>query len=542
MERGTVVDYMRVHPFDVSETCEMVCGSPIQVQKSSASDVSPQICGIASGLAYIHERSIVHADLKGNNILVSHDGRPLISDFGLSISDASTSLAATTNHGEKGTARWMAKELHWNPSAVSFDPRHTANTDIWAFGMVICELLTGKVPYAWIDNNQVASAISSGVLPQEPELRDSESSEILRALWLIARECWHDLPSQRPSAVLIRDRTKAISTKTQRAFRASNALDGQNTTPYIMGDVFSALKGFDLNGLIQDIEDIPFALGSTCDIFRARSSRHKKSVAVKRIRGFLVKNASYAKDLGVRVRLWSRLEHPNVLPFLGFSLEGTMAIPNIVSEYMKNGTMREYMRDRPFVAHEMCAMIYELAKGLEYLHTEQQIVHSDLKGSSILISDDGKPLIAGLLSCTYTPDSSIYLSDLESTIQGVDGTLRWMAKELLWDHPDRATASARYTTQTDMWAFGMIICELLTREVPFANLVPYGSATRNEPQILKVILDGILPEAPDLDQFENNAVFRALWSIARKCWNDVSSRRPSARDVLNGLEFFVNDL
>ena len=83
--------------------------------------------------------------------------------------------------------------------------------------------------------------------------------------------------------------------------------------------------------------------------------------------------------------------------------------------------------------------------------------------------------------------------------------------------------------------------ELFTREVPFANLVPYGSATRNEPQILKVILDGNLPEAPNFDRFENSAVFRALWSIARKCWNDDPSKRPSARDVMNGLEFFVDD-
>lgn len=83
--------------------------------------------------------------------------------------------------------------------------------------------------------------------------------------------------------------------------------------------------------------------------------------------------------------------------------------------------------------------------------------------------------------------------------------------------------------------------ELLTREVPYGNLVPYASAARNEPKILKVLLDGFLPEAPNFNDFENSAIFRALWSIARKCWNEISSRGPSARDVLNGLEFFVND-
>lgn len=55
------------------------------------------------------------------------------------------------------------------------------------------------------------------------------------------------------------------------------------------------LKEINLAGSIHDIEDIPFALGSTCDVLRARSAKHNKSVVVKRIRGFLVQDASYAK-------------------------------------------------------------------------------------------------------------------------------------------------------------------------------------------------------------------------------------------------------
>lgn len=59
----------------------------------------------------------------------------------------------------------------------------------------------------------------------------------------------------------------------------------------------------------------------------------------------------------MRVRLWSKLDHPNVLPLLGFFLEGPMMIPNLVSEWMRNGTVREYMRNRPFVAREMCTLV-----------------------------------------------------------------------------------------------------------------------------------------------------------------------------------------
>ena len=76
--------------------------------------------------------------LHQSNILVSDDGRPLLADFGLSVSTSSTSLAATTYHGQKGSLRWMAKELHSNSTDDGLEnPKHTRMTDIWALGMVI---------------------------------------------------------------------------------------------------------------------------------------------------------------------------------------------------------------------------------------------------------------------------------------------------------------------------------------------------------------------------------------------------------------------
>lgn len=77
--------------------------------------------------------------------------------------------------------------------------------------------------------------------------------------------------------------------------RKSDAVVRKEIAPYSMGESFRTLEEINLAGLIHDIEDIPFALGSTCDILRANSSKHKKTVVVKRIRGFLVQDTSYAK-------------------------------------------------------------------------------------------------------------------------------------------------------------------------------------------------------------------------------------------------------
>lgn len=67
---------------------------------------------------------------------MSDDGRPLISGFGLSASISSASLQETTGDALGGSIRWMAREL-LTPS-IFFTARHTKETDMWAFGVVIC--------------------------------------------------------------------------------------------------------------------------------------------------------------------------------------------------------------------------------------------------------------------------------------------------------------------------------------------------------------------------------------------------------------------
>jgi len=112
MENGALPDYTKRGRFDAHETCKI-------------------IYGIASGLhCILHEHCMVHADLKGSNILVSNSGEPMLADFGLSVSSTSTSLSATTCHGEKGLLRWMAKELRINSSQISDIPKHTMMTDM----------------------------------------------------------------------------------------------------------------------------------------------------------------------------------------------------------------------------------------------------------------------------------------------------------------------------------------------------------------------------------------------------------------------------
>lgn len=57
------------------------------------------------------------------------------------------------------------------------------------------------------------------------------------------------------------------------------------------------------------------------------------------------------------MRLWSKLDHENILPLLGYFLEGQKALPNLVSEWMEDGTLIDYMKNHTLDVFEICNMV-----------------------------------------------------------------------------------------------------------------------------------------------------------------------------------------
>ena len=102
-------------------------------------DQSLRLCAeIAEALAYGHSRGIIHRDVKPANVLVDHEGAALLADFGIATMVAPT--VAQTESVALGTPYYMA------PEQVSDKPVD-GRTDIYALGVVLYELLTGRRPY-----------------------------------------------------------------------------------------------------------------------------------------------------------------------------------------------------------------------------------------------------------------------------------------------------------------------------------------------------------------------------------------------------------
>lgn len=108
---------------------------------------------ILLGLEYLHDRNILHRDIKAGNVLLTHMGTCKITDFGLSkLSGQDKAYDAHGNNSVmRGTVFWMA------PEVVS-GTNYNAKVDIWSLGCTVIEMLTGKHP--WLDMNMLAALYS----------------------------------------------------------------------------------------------------------------------------------------------------------------------------------------------------------------------------------------------------------------------------------------------------------------------------------------------------------------------------------------------
>ncbi|KAK1224861.1 hypothetical protein PQX77_012211 [Marasmius sp. AFHP31] len=151
---------------------------------------------VASGLAYLHSKKIVHGDLKGVNILITDSLRACIADFGLSRIEKHGLGLTTSGARPTGTMRWQAPEL-------LHGERPSLESDVYSFACVCYEIFTGLRPFPELPNiTGVILAVAQGKYPTRPQ----EASELSDAMWILMTECWNTTPSSRPTASQIVER------------------------------------------------------------------------------------------------------------------------------------------------------------------------------------------------------------------------------------------------------------------------------------------------------------------------------------------------
>ncbi|KAK9990072.1 hypothetical protein SO802_025057 [Lithocarpus litseifolius] len=137
---------------------------------------------VSKGMNYLHQNNIIHRDLKTANLLMDENEIVKVADFG--VARVQTQSGVMT--AETGTYRWMAPEVIEHKA-------YDHKADVFSFGIVLWELLTGELPYSLLTPLQAAvGVVQKGIRPTIPKNTCPRLAELLE-------RCWQQDAAQRPN-------------------------------------------------------------------------------------------------------------------------------------------------------------------------------------------------------------------------------------------------------------------------------------------------------------------------------------------------------
>ncbi|KAJ7820201.1 kinase-like domain-containing protein [Mycena leptocephala] len=486
--------------------------------------------GVAFGLEYLHKNDVVHGNLEARNVLVDKRHVPCICDFGFS---RIVGEAGFTTYGI-GSTTHIAPELFavldMDGESTKLTPpaRATKSSDVYSFGCLALEILNPAPPPAKIGSPFVTPEGLDALRPNRP---DYPTGTVSHDMWFVLDQCWFVDPHQRPTmaeilaslafSVAQRRESLTVPGLVLKTF-SDGCSDGEEIG---FGDpCLRSLPGEERRPRYL-VEHRMFATGDYCDIFRGNLNLwdgQGVQVAVKIIRPNSNDDPTQVQALMNRLnreaRLWTKLRHPNVLPFLGIYDVGR-AIPILVSPFCKFGHVREYLQNHSHANRNQ--LVHGVAAGVKYLH-DLGIVHGDLKAENVLIDKRGVASIVdfGIFSIVDVHDSP------------PDRTMH-MAPELLAASPKLVRVKHRPsppTKMSDMYSFALVILEILTVEGPREPLLAVSVQAPAKP------VEAFL--RPTRAQYGVDMVSPSMWTVLEQCWNFNPELRPPITEILDSPPFF----
>src|SRR5437016_946123 len=148
---------------------------------------------IASALAYAHEHGIVHRDLKPDNVLLSA-GSAMVTDFGVAKALSASSNAEHAGLTSLGVA--LGTPAYMSPEQASAEPSVDHRADIYSFGVLAYELLTGQPPFA----GRTPQNLLAAHVAEAPEAINKRRASLPPALAALVMRCLEKRPADRPQS------------------------------------------------------------------------------------------------------------------------------------------------------------------------------------------------------------------------------------------------------------------------------------------------------------------------------------------------------
>jgi len=233
-------------------------------------------------------------------------------------------------------------------------------------------------------------------------------------------------------------------------------------------------------------------------------------------------------DLVNECILWSRLEHPHIVSFLGAC--ATSSEIWLILERFHGGSLDKHLERKlqtaaePMSASCMLDAMNQIAAGMEFLHgLEPPVLHRDLKSGNILMSD----AIGSRLAIGDFGIARYQALDTSVAMTAETGSYRWMAPEVIRHEV--------YDKRCDVYSFAMIVVELLTYRFPFDG--KDGKARLTPMQVVAAVaVEDKRPELP-------STCLTPIRRLVEICWSRDPNLRPSFAEMralfANQEEYFL---
>ena len=271
--------------------------------------------------------------------------------------------------------------------------------------------------------------------------------------------------------------------------------------------------------------------GGMGEVYRAEDQKLHRDVAVKFLPEELTRDEERRARFQQEARAAAGIDHPHIGAV--FDIDEVDGRLFIVMEYIRGKSLRALMNEGPLSLSRCLELAGPIASALAKAH-ERGIVHRDLKPDNVIVSEDGYPKVIDFgLSKLLEPLHQNALAaepgdtEQETVVKTRDGIVLGTATYM---SPEQARGE-EVDARTDVFSFGVVLYELLTRTSPFRRATPIDT------------LNAVLNDEPPLPSFDDAPSAHELQRILRKALNkDRDHRYQSMKDVAIDLDDIHKEL
>ena len=266
--------------------------------------------------------------------------------------------------------------------------------------------------------------------------------------------------------------------------------------------------------------------GGMGEVYQAKDTKLGRDVAIKVLPEEFARDHDRLARFQREAKLLAALNHPNIAAIYG--LEDSGGTHFLVMELIEGDTLADRIKRGPIPVEEVLKLALQMAEALEAAH-EKGVIHRDLKPANIKVTPEGKVKVLdfGLAKAFAGEQAEMVLSDsptisVAATQQGIIlGTAAYMS-------PEQARGKA-VGKRTDIWAFGVVLYEMLAGKALFAG------------EDITSTLARVLERKPDFSTLPDNLHYRVRLLLERCLKKEPKNRYSGISDARVDIQEVLAD-